>query len=303
MIDVGALRSLRTVAAVGTLAKAAEELAFTPSAVSQQIKRLEREVGVALLAPAGRGVVLTAAGRALVESSAEVFDALERCQASARSVAEGTATGVVRLAAFSTAIRGLLAPALPGLYASRPQLSVHITEADPEAALHGVDSGRQDLALVHDADGVLPLLPPSVSHLRVHLDAGDVVVPGGHPLAALRRPLGDEDLVGWSWVTSPLGTVCHAWFRRLMARSPHEPDVRHLVDDFSTQLALVAEDGVLALLPRLARPALPRGLAVCELERPPVREVHAVWRRSAEESPSLQAVLEALTTSALTSVS
>lgn len=63
MIEVGALRALRSVAALGTLARAAEELGFTASAVSQQIKRLERQVGVPVLAPAGRGVVLTRRAR------------------------------------------------------------------------------------------------------------------------------------------------------------------------------------------------------------------------------------------------
>ncbi len=54
MIEVGALRALCSVAALGTIARAAQDLDFTPSAVSQQIKRLEHQVGVPLLATAGR---------------------------------------------------------------------------------------------------------------------------------------------------------------------------------------------------------------------------------------------------------
>ncbi|NLG45428.1 LysR family transcriptional regulator, partial [Gordonia sp. (in: high G+C Gram-positive bacteria)] len=46
MIDVGALRALRAIADLGTMARAADELGFTPSAISQQIKRLESQVGV-----------------------------------------------------------------------------------------------------------------------------------------------------------------------------------------------------------------------------------------------------------------
>src|SRR5690349_11106599 len=112
MIDIAALRALRSVAARGTLVKAADDLGFTASAVSQQIKRLERQVGVPMLAQAGRGVVLTPAGQAIVDSAPEVFQALERCAEAARSVAEGAPAGVLRVAAFSTAVRGLLAPAI-----------------------------------------------------------------------------------------------------------------------------------------------------------------------------------------------
>ncbi len=294
MIDLVALRALRAVAALGTLAGAAHELGFTASAVSQQLRRLERQVGVPVLAPAGRGVVLTAAGRALVDTAPDVFEALERCAEAARSVAAGTPHGVVRVVAFSTAIRGLLAPALLPLSRRHPDLRVHVTEQDPDRALHSVAAGTADLALVHDADGVPAPSPPSLVQRHVHTDVGDVVLSRTHPLARHEGPLAAGDLGGHAWVTSPPGTVCHQWFRRLVAAVPEDPDVRHLVDDFATQLALVASDGVLALIPRLARPPLGEGLVLRPLLQPPTRQVSAAWRRSADASPAIQAVLAGL---------
>ncbi|SDW48439.1 DNA-binding transcriptional regulator, LysR family [Amycolatopsis xylanica] len=291
MIDVGALRALRSVAALGTLARAAEELGFTASAVSQQIKRLEREVGVPLLAQAGRGVVLTPAGQSLADSAPEVFQALERCAEAARSVSAGAPRGVLRVAAFSTAIRGLLAPAMPSLAKQNPDLRLTITEQDPDQALHSVDAGTADLALVHDADGLPAPLPPSLTQRRLHTDVGDVVMSRAHPLAQADRPLTGADLAGQVWVTSPPGTVCHQWFRRLFADAREEPDVRHLVDDFATQLSLVAGGEVIALIPRLARPPLGAGLVARPLRRQPKREVRAAWRLSADASPAIQAVL------------
>jgi DNA-binding transcriptional LysR family regulator len=294
MIDVGALRALRSVAALGTLARAADELGFTASAVSQQIKRLEHQVGVPLLAPAGRGVVLTPAGQAIVGSAPEVFQALERCAEAAQSVSAGAPRGTLRVAAFSTAIRGLVAPAMLRLSARCPDLRVHITEQDPDQALHSVDAGTADLALVHDADGLPAPLPSSLTQRHLHTDVGDVVMHRAHPLARLEPPLADTDLAGHAWVTSPPGSVCHQWFRRLFADVPEDPDVRHLVDDFATQLSLVASGGVIALIPRLARPPLPEGLVSRPLQRQPKREVHAAWRRSANASPAIQAVLAEL---------
>lgn len=294
MIEVGALRALRSVAALGTLARAADELGFTASAVSQQIKRLERQVGVPVLAPAGRGVVLTPAGQAIVDSAPEVFQALERCAEAAQSVSEGAPRGTLRVVAFSTAIRGLLAPVLADLPARCPDLRVHITEQDPDEALHSVDAGTADLALVHDADGLPAPLPPSLTQRPVHTDVGDVVLSRTHPLASATEPLGRLDLAGHAWVTSPPGTVCHQWFRRLFADAPEEPDVRHLVDDFATQLALVASGEVIALIPRLARPPLGAGLVARPLRRQPKREVHAAWRRSADASPAIRALLAGL---------
>jgi DNA-binding transcriptional LysR family regulator len=294
MIDVSALRALRSVAALGTLARAADELGFTASAVSQQIKRLERQVGVPVLAQAGRGVVLTPAGQAIVDSAPEVFQALERCAEAAQSVSHGAPRGTLRVVAFSTGVRGLLAPALPRLAARCPDLRVLITEQDPGQALHSVDAGTADLALVHDADGLPAPLPPSLTQRHVHTDVGDVVVHRAHSLARAERPLTGADLAGHAWVTSPPGTVCHQWFRRLFADAPDDPDVRHLVDDFATQLSLVDASDVIALIPRLARPPLGEDLVARPLRRPPKREVHAAWRRSADASPAIRAVLAEL---------
>ncbi|MGW1680419.1 LysR family transcriptional regulator [Saccharopolyspora sp. NPDC002376] len=294
MIEVGALRALRSVAALGTLARAADELGFTASAVSQQIKRLERQVGVPVLAPAGRGVVLTPAGQAIVDAAPEVFQALERCAEAAQSVADGAPQGTLRIVAFSTGIRGLLAPTIPRLSARYPELRVEISEQDPDQALHSIDAGTADLALAHDADGLPVPLSPSLTRRFLHTDIGDVVMARTHRLAKLDRPLTSADLVGHRWVTSPPGTVCHQWFRRLFADVPEEPDVCHSVDDFSTQLSLVAGGEVLALIPRLARPPLRESLVSQPLRRPPQREVHAVWRTSANASPAIQAALAEL---------
>ena len=78
MIDPAALRALSLIADTGSVAGAADTLGITPSAVSQQIKRLEAALDVPLLSRAGRGVVLTAAGHSLAAAAPEVFAALER---------------------------------------------------------------------------------------------------------------------------------------------------------------------------------------------------------------------------------
>ena len=113
-------------------------------------------------------------------------------------------------------------------------------------------------------------------------DASDVVLveQGGHAGA---------DVAGQAWVTSPPGTVCHQWFLRLVADQPGEPDVRHLVDDFATQLSLVAAGEVVALVPRLARPALGDDLVTRVLQPPPMREVSAAWRCSRRGRTSVPA--------------
>ena len=101
MIDLVALDSLRAVDGYGSVVAAADALGFTPSAVSQQVKRLEKQTGVPLLERVGRGVMLTGHGRHLAEEGARLLADLEELQSGLHQQA-GTATTVNLIAANSS---------------------------------------------------------------------------------------------------------------------------------------------------------------------------------------------------------
>src|SRR5690554_1145292 len=119
MIDLDALAALRAVSATGSVVAAGASLGFSPSAVSQQVKRLERQLGLPLLERVGRGVVLTAAGRHLVEAGGALLSHLEQLESALHGEA-GRVFGTVRVAAFSTSTRGLLGPAARTLADTHP---------------------------------------------------------------------------------------------------------------------------------------------------------------------------------------
>lgn len=109
-MDLGRLRTLREFADRGSVTAAARALHCTPSAVSQQLRALQSEVGLPLTEPAGRGLRLTDAGRALVARADEVLAALERAE-SELDTYRSAPRGRVRVAIFQSA--GLML--LPGL--------------------------------------------------------------------------------------------------------------------------------------------------------------------------------------------
>ena len=121
MIDARRLRVLREVAQQGTLAAAADALHLTPSAVSQQLAALEREVGQPVIERNGRGVRLTGAAEVLVGHANLVLAQLEAAAADVAAYAEGV-VGTVRVAGFATALGELVAPAVVALRASHPRL-------------------------------------------------------------------------------------------------------------------------------------------------------------------------------------
>ncbi|GAA1962842.1 LysR family transcriptional regulator [Agromyces allii] len=309
MIDLEAVVALRAVATNGSVAAAADSLGFTPSAVSQQIKRLERGIRVALLERAGRGVVLTDAGRRLVTSSATVLADLERIEADLHLAGGATGidgdgdraarrpvTGEVRLGAFSTAVRGLLIDVLPGLRAEHPDLRVPLRESEPWETVALVASGQRDLGIVHRWGGVALAMPDHLIETPLFTDVADVVLRRDHPLAlAGAEELTPADLADEEWIATFDSTICRQWLRRLFDGVSNAPRIVHESMEFENHLELVRAGLGVALVPRMGRPPLHADLVAIPTVRPAsTRDISAVHRRSQADSPALQAVLDAV---------
>ncbi|MFF2272213.1 LysR family transcriptional regulator [Agromyces sp. NPDC058136] len=305
MIDLEAVVALRAVATKGSVAAAADALGFTPSAVSQQIKRLERGTRVALLERAGRGVVLTDAGRHLVTSSATVLADLERLEADLHlaggAPGEGAAagrpvTGEVRIGAFSTAVRGILVEVLPRLRAEHPELRVPMRESEPWETIALVASGQRDLGIVHRWGGVALAMPDHLIETPLFTDVADVILRRDHPLAlAGIAELTPADLAEEEWIATFDSTICRQWLRRLFDGVANAPRIVHESMEFENHLELVRAGLGVALVPRMGRPELHADLVAIPTVRPAsTRDISAVHRRSQADSPALQAVLDAV---------
>jgi DNA-binding transcriptional LysR family regulator len=293
MIDLTALGSLEAVHRHGSVVAAARALGFTPSAVSQQIKRLERQSGVALLERVGRGVVLTGQGRLLVEEGSGLRAQLERLETDLHASA-GAVTGELAVAGFSTAVRGLVGPVSGRLRTEHPALRLRLTEVEPWDAVAQVATGEADVGVVHRWGDVPIAIPDHLERRTVHRDEADVVLRTDHPLAD-RRVLRPADLVGEHWVATPEGTICRQWLLRMYAGTGGLPVIAHTAMEFDSHLALVGAGLGIALVPRLGRSPLPPGTRAVPVTDPvPAREVLAVWRRSQDRSPAIRALVDAL---------
>ncbi|GAB3399481.1 LysR family transcriptional regulator [Flindersiella endophytica] len=295
MIDLAALVALRAVGTHRTVTEAAVALGFTPSAVSQQVKRLERQTGVPLLERVGRGVMLTRAGRHLVDEGARLLADLESLEAGLHRQA-GTVAGNVHLTAFSTAMRGLVAPMARALLDAYPELSLQLVEREPWDTIELVATGRTDLGVVHSW-GDIPLgIPEHLEATAVAYDVADVIVHSNHPLAGRTR-VRPADLVEEHWIATPEGTICRQWLTRMFDGTGRLPRIAHMSMEFDSHLALVRAGLGVALVPRLGRASLGDGLVALEADDPvPTREIVVLHRRSMTESPAIGVVLEALRT-------
>jgi len=296
MIDLDAVQSLRTVTREGGVASAAAALGYTPSAVSQQIKRLEREIGVALLERVGRGVALTEAGTHLVVGSTSILTELERLRADlhGRVPGDGAVTGELRLAAFSTVVRGLLAPLLVELADAHPDLRLLVRESEPWETIALVASGQRDLGIAHQWGGVALAIPENIVVTPLFTDVADVILHRDHPLAAhdVLRP---AELADEAWVATFDTTICRQWLRRVFDGVGNAPRVVYESMEFENHLALARTGAVVALVPRLGRAPLgPDLVAVPTIDPASTRDIVAVHRRSQSDSPALRVTLDAL---------
>ncbi|MFF8955893.1 LysR substrate-binding domain-containing protein [Streptomyces sp. NPDC014894] len=292
MLDLGRLRALHAVSVHGSVAAAATALGYTPSAVSQQITKLERETRTTLLERRGRGIALTDEARLLAATAQELLAIVERAEVRLEE-RRGRPTGRLTIAAFSSAARGLLPGVLAELGRVHPGLDARLTEVDPHLSVDLVVRGMTDLAVAHDWD-IAPLPAPSgVKQVLIGDDLCDLLVPEGHRLAgrgAVRR----EELAGERWISQPPGTVCHDWLLRTLRAVGCEPDLVHLAEDNHTQLALVAAGLGIAVIPRMGRGALPAGVVAVELDPVPRRRVYALWRVGASRRPSIAAAVRVM---------
>lgn len=292
--DVKKLRILRTLRDRGTVTATAEALLMTPSAVSQQLSNLAKQLGVPLLEAHGRRVRLTDAAHLVLRHAEAVFAQLECADAELTGYLCGEA-GEVRIGAFSTAVPALVVPAVLTLRAGeRPGPVVRVREAEAAEAYDLLTAGDVDLALSLTAHAPTAR-DPRFTVCGLLADPLDVALPAGHPLAgapALRL----ADLSGDPWIfggSGPWSAITTA----ACEAAGFVPEQAHSASGWTAILAMVEAGMGVALIPRMAS-AERHGrdgvvMRVLEADQPR-RHVVAAVRRGGERGPALARVLDAL---------
>jgi DNA-binding transcriptional LysR family regulator len=295
MLDLHRLRLLREFAERGTIAGTAAALGYTPSAVSQQLAALEREVGMALLDRTARSAELTDAGRRLASHAERILAQVEEAEVDITAAAQDP-SGRVSVAAFPTAAAAF-APALARSLRAHPGLTLLLRQTQRGEGLRQVSSAEVDVALVDDWSG--GLVGTESALLRFYPLVRDplvLVVPRGHRLADLGIPVDLRQLRTASrWMAAPAGEPSRQAVDLLLAGVGGAPPVPWEFEGLGTILSLVARGIGIAAVPRLALAAGEARVVVRELpEGSPAREVYAVARAASVRRPSVAVILTAL---------
>lgn len=285
MWDLHRLRLLHELELRGTITAVAHTLNYSPSSVSQQLGKLEDEIGVPLLEPDGRRLRLTPQGQRIARHAAQVIELEESVRSelsSGRPVEE-----TVRIATMETAGRALLPLALTGLHASDPHLRIEASVVPPETGLAELEARSFDLAFAEQYPG----------YPRAHRDQLDRVALGTDTIRLAVAEHDDlHDLTGASsrgWVMEPTGTASRHWAIQQCRSAGFEPDIRFDSADLEIHIHLIRAGHAVGLLPDLVWSGNNAGIRLIDLPGPSYRELFTSVRRSTVSRPAITAVRSA----------
>ncbi|MEQ4718602.1 LysR family transcriptional regulator [Nonomuraea sp. B19D2] len=308
MLTLDQIRAFVAVAEELHFGRAADRLRMTQPPLSRHIQKLERTIGVTLLERDNRRVVLTDAGRGFLEDARRMLTLVDTAGDRARRIAKGAA-GTVRLGFTAVSAISMLGGLLRRLAEELPEIDVILHERVTAGQVDGILRGELDMGLARPPFDIAALRSRVV--FREPLCA---VVPVGHPLAGLDRPLAPDDFDGLPVIS--YNPVQSRYFHELTVRflTNAHPRIEQQVHQILTAALLVAAGRGVALVPASAQSLGIEGIAFCDLIRgggdpldggpgrnvpgrsgEPV-ELHVIWNH-ASTNPAMWRVLELLRSS------
>ncbi len=284
------LQLLCQLEALGTVRAVAAALHLSASSVSQQLAVLESETGVRLIERTGRRVRLTAAGHLLASRGRGILDRMTDAEAELRSLGQQV-SGLIRVAAFQSAIHPLVVPAARAVQLAFPAVQVVIEEVEPHEAGRAMLRGEHDLAVTttdfvdaprHQDLAVVPLLT----------DAVVAVVPAGHRLAG-RSAIDLSLLAEEDWILDKPGSYMDSVATRLCRAAGFEPRVAGRFNNYLLTLQHIETAGSVALLPELTMDTR-YDVAVLGLTPALSRRIVAAVRSGSAPRAAVAAMLDAL---------
>jgi DNA-binding transcriptional LysR family regulator len=287
MLNLARIRVFYEVSRHRSFARAADELNYTPSAVSHQISTLERELAVPLINRAGRPWRLTEAGERLFRRAQSALGELMAFEAELAALA-ATGAGHLRLGSVASGLRSVVPPAVEAFKTKHPDVKLHLSEAQPAEILRRLRAGTLDIGIIVTAAGQSA---PRSRRLSVTtlLEQSLMVAVASSSRLGRSRHLTLRQLRAQPWLLPSRDRVPE--FRKeideLFWDAGYQPIVALELDDEVAAGALIAAGMGIGLIPGLAAPAPHRNVTNVPLRPRRLRALHAVTTRTPPNKPLL----------------
>nr|WP_042197597.1 LysR family transcriptional regulator [Kibdelosporangium sp. MJ126-NF4]CEL23061.1 putative LysR-family transcriptional regulator [Kibdelosporangium sp. MJ126-NF4]CTQ90199.1 putative LysR-family transcriptional regulator [Kibdelosporangium sp. MJ126-NF4] len=279
MLDVNRLAVLVQIAYDGSITAAAARLSITPAAVSQQLAKLEREVGCPLVDRHPRGVRLTTVGAALATHGETIVGQLRAAEEQVQVLLDRQPTQLA-VGTFASAGQTLVPTALARFRHQYPDVALSLRDLEPPDGYGLVTSRELDLLITHHYPGAVL---PDAHGLRRSLLLTDplcLVLPSGHPTAARDR-IALKHLADHEWISGGQAVPNRMCLEHLAQQTNVRVHVAYETADYQVTLALVAAGLGVSLVPSSLLNGLEdRRIAVRALTgRPPSRAIYLVHNK------------------------
>ena len=248
-VDIGRLRVLAAVARYGSMTAAARQLTYTPSAVSQQIRKLESELGLQVLDRHAKGVDLTDAGRAVVEHVGTIERELAALRDDLEDIA-GARTGSLRLGTFPTFGASLLPFAITTFTTRHPGVALTVRSSRRQGLLRMLRDREIEMTVLWDYEWSR-VDESGLSVQTLLYDTTLLVVSADHRLAG-RASVEVGELAAERWITRADEHPVVEVLLRTCAPAGFDPTISFEAHDYQEAQAMVAAGLGVALAPRLA---------------------------------------------------
>jgi DNA-binding transcriptional LysR family regulator len=291
MFDLRQLRYFVAVAEELSFTRAALRLHLSQPPLSQQIKALEQDLGVSLLARTKRHVALTEPGRVFLEQARQILAKADEARSQVTAAAAGY-SGQLRLAyTVSVSFHPALPRALLRYGQVAPNVRLKLSEMYTEPQFAALLAGEIDVGFVRDE----PLHAQDARSLRlITIDREPLLLalPTGHPLAG-RSSLRLVEVADDAFVTQPreLAATLYDRLVKLATRAGFQPTITQHAQQINGLLALVAAGLGLALVPASMRTVRLAGVCYVPLKDPDAHLLLAVACRADDHAPALQQFL------------
>jgi DNA-binding transcriptional LysR family regulator len=290
MYDIRRLVLIRDLAEHGTLGAVSELHGITSSAVSQQLRALEQEVGSTLLRREGRVLRLTYAGQVLVRHASKVLHALDEAE-SAVAATQGTVVGTLTLVGFRTAVAALAGPLFERLRRENPEVKLRVVTAIKGPALKALQTEEADLAITYYYSFRGQVLPVGVESEFLAADPLVLLTPPG-----LHTDIGEQGLrrlAEADWIAASEGAPSIDSLVYNCRAAGFTPQIVHRIDSFPGMAKLVEAGAGVTIVPKLAVPPELSHLVAASLDHG-TRQISVSYRQGAARRPIVAAVLRAL---------
>ena len=243
-MDLHHLRVFRAAAHRASFTAAGKDLSLSQSTVSLHIKQLEVEFGAGLFVRSRKRVVLSEAGKVLLQYVDRIFAELHNAELAVREFSE-VKRGTIRFGVGATTLIYSLPPVLAAFRRKYPHIEVAVTTGTTEVLLDALLANTLDLAVVMSPSAELS----SVQTIPLQLEPLVIAMPPDHPLTATDT-LNAADLAGAAWISHLSGTAMETVQQRLFAELSVTPHIVMELENMEAIKSLILSGMGISLLPR-----------------------------------------------------